>query len=180
MIEWKKLNAPFDENTARSLEAGEAFLISGTLLTARDRAHKMISDIIKDGAKPPVNLEGQLLYYLGPSPAPPGKIIGSAGPTTSSRMDPFTDMMLRLGIRGMIGKGRRSGDILQLLPYYGAVYFSTFGGAGAYLNRRIVSAEIAAFEELGPEAIFRLEVKDFPVILVNDSSGGDLYADSDA
>lgn len=176
MINWKKLKVPFCEDTARSLETGEAFLLSGTLYTARDRAHKMITDIYEEGGDLPVNLEGQILYYMGPSPAPPGKIIGSAGPTTSSRMDRFTEVMLKLGIRGMIGKGRRSGDLIQLLPYYGAVYFSAFGGAGAYLSKKIVSIEVAAFEEFGPEAIFRLKVDGFPVILINDASGGDLYA----
>lgn len=177
MIKWKKLDTPADENALRSLETGDAVMISGVIYTARDRAHQMISEMTAAGFELPIDLSGHIIYYSGPSPAPPGRVIGSAGPTTSGRMDPFTEMMLKLGVRGMIGKGKRSREVRELFPYYGAVYFSAFGGAGAYLSERIISSRVAAFEELGPEAVYEFIIRDFPVIVINDTTGGDIYED---
>lgn len=174
-VEWRTIGTPFTEELVDSLTAGDHVLLTGTIYTARDLAHRRIAEMAERGESLPFDMTGQVIYYTGPSPAPPGRPIGSAGPTTSSRMDPFTDAMLRLGMRGMIGKGRRERLIREILSWYRAVYFATFGGAGAYLAMRIKEAEVAAFEDLGPEAVYRLRVEEFPLIVANDAHGGDLY-----
>ena len=173
--EWKRIETPLTEELADSLAAGDRVLLSGWVYTARDQAHRRIAGMAERGEPLPFDLAGQVIYYTGPSPAPPGRPVGSAGPTTSSRMDPFTDAMLRLGVRGMIGKGVRDRHVREILSWYRAVYFATFGGAGAYLAMRIREAGIAAFEDLGPEAVYRLRVEEFPLIVANDAHGGDLY-----
>jgi len=177
MSGWRKIEPPLSEAVIGSLESGDRLLLSGVVYTGRDQAHRRIREMIERNEKLPVDLSGQVIYYTGPSPAPPGMVIGSAGPTTSARMDSFTDSMLKLGVKGMIGKGRRDHDTRELLVWYGAVYFCTFGGAGAYLAARVLESEVVAFGDLGPEAMFRLRVEDFPVIVVNDANGGDLYED---
>jgi fumarate hydratase subunit beta len=177
MSGWRKIETPLREEVIESLASGDRLLLSGVVYTARDQAHGRIRALVERNEKLPVDMSGQIIYYTGPSPAPPGMVIGSAGPTTSARMDSFTDCMLKLGVKGMIGKGKRDHDTRELLAWYGAVYFSTFGGAGAYLAERIREAETVAFGDLGPEAMFRLRVEDFPVIVINDMHGGDLYED---
>ena len=172
---WESIEVPASAEAIKAMRAGKLYLLQGTIFTARDKAHQRIASMVAAGEEPPVDLKGQMVYYVGPSPAPQGKVIGAAGPTTSYRMDPFTETMLKLGVRGMIGKGTRSEETRLLLQRFGAVYFSSFGGAGAYLSKRIVAASVVAFEDLGPEAIYRLELKDFPVVVVNDSEGGYLY-----
>ncbi|MBN1533081.1 MAG: fumarate hydratase C-terminal domain-containing protein [Spirochaetes bacterium] len=170
-----RIITPLSEETVRGLRAGDRVLLSGTIYSARDRAHQRLQELEERGSDFPFNIKGEVLYYTGPSPARPGRIIGSAGPTTSYRMDPFTSMVLSRGLKGMIGKGRRGPDTREMLRQWRAVYFGTYGGAGAYLSERIVSAQVIAFEELGPEAVFRMEIKDFPLIVINDTFGGDLY-----
>jgi fumarate hydratase subunit beta len=174
-VNWETVHLPLSDDTIARLRAGDQLLLTGTVYTARDRAHAMIADLLAKGAPAPVNFSGSVIYFVGPTPPPAGKIIGSAGPTTSSRMDPFTEMMLSLGVKGFIGKGKRSEAVRKLLCRYRAVYFATYGGAGAYLSKRILSSEIVAFPELGPEAMYRYEVKDFPVIVANDIYNGDLH-----
>jgi len=177
MSGWRKIEAPLSDQVITSLKSGDRLLLSGIVYTARDQAHRRLSAIAERNERLPVNLSGQIIYYMGPSPAPPGMVIGSAGPTTSARMDAFTEPMLKLGVKGMIGKGKRSSETRGLIARYRAVYFSTFGGAGAYLAVRIRESEAVAFEDLGPEAMFRLRVEEFPIIVVNDIHGGDLYED---
>jgi fumarate hydratase subunit beta len=174
---WRKIETPLSGDVIESLNTGDCLLLSGIVYTARDQAHDRLRAIAERNEKIPVDLSGQIVYYMGPSPAPQGMVIGSAGPTTSSRMDSFTEPILKLGVKGMIGKGRRDRDIRELMGWYRAVYFSTFGGAGAYLAMRVRESAVVAFEDLGPEAMFRLRVEDFPVIVVNDVHGGDLYED---
>ncbi|MBX5446323.1 Fe-S-containing hydro-lyase [Sphaerobacter sp.] len=177
-MEPKRITAPLDADTATRLRAGDAVLINGTLLTARDAAHKRLTEALASGEALPVDLRDQIVYYVGPTPARPGAIIGSAGPTTSGRMDPYTPALLAAGLRGMIGKGHRSPVVRDAIVRHGAVYFAAVGGAGALLARRITAAEVVAYPDLGPEAIHRLTVVDFPAIVVNDAHGGDLYADA--
>jgi len=174
---WKSIQTPLDGETVAGLRAGERVLITGIVYTARDRAHARISEMVQRGESLPIDLKGSILYYTGPSPAPSGGVVGAAGPTTSSRMDPFTEVMLDLGVRGMIGKGRRGREAKELMRARNAVYFAAFGGAGAYYALRVVESSVAAFGDLGPEAIYRLRVKDFPVIVINDIHGGDFYED---
>jgi fumarate hydratase subunit beta len=175
VIKWKTISAPLNDSEISGLQSGDAVLINGVIFTARDKAHQRFAQIHASGEPLPIDLSGQIIYYAGPSPAAPGKVIGSAGPTTSGRMDPFTDLMLQLGIKGMIGKGGRSREVKELFPYYSALYMSSIGGAGAYISTKIISSEIVAFEDLGPEAVYRLEVAGFPAIVINDIHGGDLY-----
>jgi len=175
MSEARRITTPLDDGAVRGLRAGDRVLLSGTVYSARDRAHQRLQEMQDQGKDFPVELNGTVLYYTGPSPTRPGRIIGSAGPTTSYRMDPFTGMVLARGVKGMIGKGRRGPETKELLRRWGAVYFGTYGGAGAYLSERIVSAQVIAFDDLGPEAVYSLEVKDFPLIVINDAFGGDLY-----
>ena len=171
----KYIKAPLDAETARSLRAGDYVYISGTIYTARDEAHKRMQEALNAGEKLPVELEENIIYYLGPTPARPGRVIGSAGPTTSSRMDKYTPQMLDLGLRGMIGKGKRTQEVRDAIVRNGAVYFAAVGGAGALLSRQIIKSEVIAYEDLGTEAIRKLEVENLPVIVVIDSEGTDLY-----
>jgi fumarate hydratase subunit beta len=173
----KKIRLPLTDKMISDLKAGDAAFISGTLYTARDAAHKRLVEALDHGEPLPFNIKGQTLYYVGPSPAPPGHVIGSAGPTTSSRMDEFTPRLLAAGLKGMIGKGPRSAEVKEAMKKYRAVYFAALGGAGALLSKCIVSAEVVAYADLGPEALLRLEVKDFPVTVINDITGRDLYAE---
>jgi fumarate hydratase subunit beta len=145
------------------------------MLTGRDAAHKRLVDLIEKGEELPVDLKGQIIYFVGPTPTRPGEAIGSAGPTTSYRMDAYSPILIERGLKGMIGKGSRSREVVDAMGKYKAVYFAAVGGAAALISRRIVSSEVLAYEDLGPEAIRRLEVKDFPVIVVNDTQGNDLY-----
>jgi len=174
-MEWKHISTPVDDNTIASLKCGDPCLITGKILTARDKAHERIRQMIAADEPLPFDLKGELLYYVGPSPAKEGMVIGAAGPTTSSRMDPFSEMILELGIKGMVGKGRRDSLTRELLVKHRAVYFSSIGGAGAYLSRRIKSSRVVAFEELGPEAVFELYVEEFPAVVAIDINGEDIY-----
>ncbi len=170
-----RVSLPLDDATARSLRVGDRVLLSGIVYTARDAAHRRMVDTLERGEPLPIPLEGQVIYYVGPSPARPGEIIGSAGPTTSTRMDSFTPTLLRHGLKGMIGKGSRSAAVRQALEESGAVYFVTVGGAAALIARRIKDVELIAYPDLGTEAIYRLRVEDFPAVVANDCFGGDLY-----
>lgn len=171
----RHITAPLQQDTVRSLRAGDYVYITGTIYTARDAAHKRMSETLDEGGKLPFDLEGNVIYYMGPSPAREGRTIGSAGPTTASRMDKYTPRLLDMGLKGMIGKGKRSEDVRQAVIRNGAVYFAAVGGAGALLSRSIESSEVIAYDDLGTEAIRRLQVKDFPVIVVIDSVGNNLY-----
>ncbi len=171
------IQLPLTLESIKPLQAGDVFLLTGRLLTARDAAHKRLIAELESGQKPPIDLKDETLYYVGPAPAKLGQPLGPAGPTTSGRMDPFTPQLLKLGVRGLIGKGYRSDRVKQALIEHNAVYFAAVGGAAALLARQITSAEVVAYADLGTEAIRRLEVEDFPVIVVNDCHGGDAYAD---
>ncbi|OGS20050.1 MAG: fumarate hydratase [Elusimicrobia bacterium RIFOXYA2_FULL_39_19] len=170
-----KITTPITKETVKSLKAGDRVFISGTIYTARDTAHKRIFELIANKEKLPFELEGAVIYYVGPSPAKPGQVIGSAGPTTSSRMDSFTPILLEKGLKGMIGKGKRSPDVIKAIKKYKAVYFAATGGAAALLAKTVKDSDLIAFFELGTEAIYKLEVKDFPAIVINDMYGNDLY-----
>ncbi len=170
-----KIKAPLDEKTVLSLKAGDTAEISGTIYVARDAAHKRMVEALDRGEKLPFDPEGAVIYYMGPSPAKPGQVIGSAGPTTSGRMDPYTPRLLSIGVKGMIGKGNRSQVVKEAIQKYKAVYMAAIGGAAALLRKRIVRSEPIAYEDLGAEAVLRLEVEDFPVTVINDVHGNDLY-----
>ena len=161
----RKIVLPLTKDIIKTLKQGEIVLLSGPVLTARDAAHKRLRDALKEGKKIPVVLKGETIYYVGPSPHRKGEVIGSCGPTTSSRMDPFTPLLLKHGLIGMIGKGERSKEVNLAIKKHKAVYFITIGGAGAYLSEKVKSAKVVAYKDLGPEAIYRLEVRDFPVIV---------------
>lgn len=176
----RRLNLPLSDDDVAALQAGDRVLLCGTLLAARDAAHQRFAEALARGQPLPVDLAGQVLYYVGPTPARPGGVIGSAGPTTASRMDPFTPALLALGLKGTIGKGGRSPEVVEAMRRYRAVYFGAVGGAGALLSRCIRAAEILAYEDLGPEAVRRLVVEDFPVIVVNDIEGRDLFQEGRA
>jgi len=169
------LTTPLSEEDTRGLKAGDVVYLSGVIYTARDAAHKRLVDLIEKGEELPFDLEGSVIYFVGPTPPKPGDPIGSAGPTTSYRMDSFSPTMLKNGSRGMIGKGKRSQEVKDACVEYGGIYFGATGGAGALLGKRIKSAEVIAYPELGPEAVRRIEVEDFPVTVVNDTHGNDLY-----
>lgn len=171
----KKISLPLTDAVIEALRAGDSVLITGVLFTARDTAHKRLFEALKKGEFLPVDLKGQIFYYAGPTPARPGKPIGSIGPTTSYRMDPYTPLLIENGLKGMIGKGSRSDAVIQAMMKFKAVYFGAIGGAAALMARSVKKAETVAFEELGPEAIVRLTVEDFPAVVVNDCRGGDLY-----
>ncbi|NQT32824.1 MAG: fumarate hydratase C-terminal domain-containing protein [Candidatus Omnitrophica bacterium] len=175
MSKTKHMQTPLDKKAINSLKAGEEVLLSGTIYTARDQAHMRLSGLITEGGKLPLELTGQVIYYCGPAPAKTGPI-GSCGPTTSGRMDPFTPMLLDAGLKGMIGKGRRSQEVADAIKKNGAVYFIAPGGAGAYLREKVISCVTVAFEDLGPEAIYKLEVKDFPLVVGIDTEGKDIYS----
>lgn len=171
----KTIRTPLDDGTARSLRAGDEVRISGVLYAARDAAHARLTALIRDGKPLPFDLRGAVIYYVGPTPAGPGMACGSAGPTTSGRMDPATPALLDRGLKGMIGKGTRSPEVVESMKRNGAVYFAAPGGAGALLAKRVLSAETVAWEELGPESLKRLEVEDFPAVVAVDCRGGNLY-----
>jgi fumarate hydratase subunit beta len=167
---------PFGDKQARSLRAGDVVLLSGRIYTARDAAHARLCDCIEQGKDLPLSLNDQILYFTGPTPAKPGSIIGSAGPTTSARMDSYSPLLIQhTGLRGMIGKGDRSGQVIFAMKKYGCVYFAATGGAGALIAQSILKAEIVCYEDLGPEAVFRLTIKNFPLIVAIDSTGNSLY-----
>lgn len=171
----RHITAPFDKATAESLEAGDMVYITGTIYTARDAAHKRMSDALDADGQLPIDIAGQVIYYMGPSPAREGRPIGSAGPTTSGRMDKYTPRLLDLGMAGMIGKGRRTQDVRDAIVRNHAVYFAAIGGAGALLSKCITESTVVAYDDLGTEAIRRLHVENFPCIVVIDSKGQDMY-----
>jgi len=157
------------------LKVGDKIFFSGTIYTARDQAHKRLAEAIKKGQRLPIDLKGAIIYYCGPTKTPKGKVIGSCGPTTSSRMDEFTPILLKAGLAGMIGKGSRSQEVIRAIKKYKAVYFLTYAGCGALLSKYVKKAKLVAYRDLGPEAIYQLEVKDFPLIVGIDTRGGNIY-----
>jgi len=173
----KEVIPPLSDADVEALTAGDHVRITGVLYTARDAAHARLLPLIEAGEALPIDVRGQIIYYTGPSPARPGHIVGSIGPTTGGRMDKFTPRLLSLGLKGTIGKGHRSDAVKAALREHKSVYFGAIGGAGAVLSRFIKSLEVVAYEDLGTEAIRRLEVDDFPAIVINDCHGGDLYQD---
>ncbi len=174
-MEFKQIHTPMSDEDIMSLKAGDNLYITGIIYTARDAAHKKLIDLMENGDSLPLNLKGQVIYYVGPTPAKPHQVIGSAGPTTSGRMDAYTPRMLANGMKACIGKGSRSKEVKEAFCKYGGVYLAAVGGAGALLSKKITNCEMVAYPELGPEAIHRLEVKDFPVTVINDAHGNDLY-----
>jgi len=174
-MEAKRITTPLSDEDIRGLSAGEEVLISGPILTGRDQAHKRLCELIDAGRELPVELQGQVIYFVGPTPAPKGRPIGAAGPTTSSRMDTFSPKLIAKGLKGMIGKGYRSDEVRVALKENCAVHFTTVGGAGALLSKQIVKAEVIAYEDLGTEAIRKLEVKDFPAVVAYDANGQTVY-----
>lgn len=175
MIESKQITTPLTDEVISNLRAGDKVEITGILYTARDAAHKRLVQMIKDGENLPFDIRGQVIYFVGPTPAKPGMIIGSAGPTTSGRMDPYSPYLIERGLKGMIGKGARSKDVIESMIKHRCVYFAAIGGVASLLSKRIKKAEVIAFEDLGPEAIRMLQVEAFPAIVINDIYGGDLY-----
>lgn len=171
----KHITVPFDKETARSLKAGDYVYLTGVIYTARDAAHKRMDEALNNGDKLPIDIEGNVIYYMGPSPAREGRPIGSAGPTTATRMDKYTPRLLDMGLTGMIGKGKRQPKVKEAIVRNNAVYFAAVGGAGALLSQRILKSDVVAYDDLGTEAIRRLEVENFPVIVVIDPEGNDLY-----
>jgi len=171
----KKINTPLLKKETEKLKAGEKVLLSGVIYTARDQAHKRLAEAIEKGRALPFALRGQVIYYCGPTPRPKGRIIGSCGPTTSSRMDAFTPVLLKAGIAGMIGKGRRAERVLEAIKKHRAVYFLAYAGCGALISGYVKKMELVAFGELGPEAIYRLEVRDLPLIVGIDTNGKGIY-----
>ena len=176
MTEFINLKTPVSDSTIEKLKTGDKVRISGVLYTARDSAHKRLIEMIESGKDLPFDLKGQLLYYVGPTPARPGQAIGSAGPTTSYRMDTYAPTLIKMGLKGTIGKGSRSKEVIEAMKRYKAVYFAAVGGAAALIAKTIKKVEIIAFEDLGTEAIRKMEVEDFPAIVVNDTKGNDLYS----
>ena len=170
------LTLPGDTNRFQELNAGDFVSISGTIITARDAAHKRLTEMLNQGKYLPVDIKNQTIFYTGPTPTQPGKIIGSCGPTTSTRMDSFTPLLLQNGLKGMIGKGPRSQKVIQAMMETGGVYFYAFGGCGALYARKVKSMAILAFEDLGPEAIFEIQIKDFPVIVAIDNQGNSIFS----
>ena len=171
----RTIQVPISKEDAKSLHAGDYVLLNGTIYTARDAAHKRMYEALAEGKELPLDWKGNVVYYMGPSPAREGRPIGSAGPTTASRMDKYTPQLLDLGLGAMIGKGTRSQAVIDAVVRNGSVYFAAVGGAGALLSQRIKSSEVIAYDDLGTEAIRKLEVRDFPVIVVIDSEGNNLY-----
>jgi fumarate hydratase subunit beta len=170
-----RITAPMDDKMVEQLKAGDQVLITGTIYTARDAAHKRLIESLDKGEKMPFDVNKQVIYYMGPSPAKPGHAIGSAGPTTSGRMDTYAPRLLAMGLKGMIGKGDRSPAVKDAIKKYKAIYFAAIGGAGALISKTILKSEPVAYADLGAEAIRRLQVKDFPATVINDIYGGDLY-----
>ena len=170
------ITTPLNDKIVETLKAGDIVRISGKLLTGRDAAHKKMAELLKEGKELPFDIKGQVIYYVGPTPPKPGSVIGAAGPTTSSRMDSYTPLLIEMGLKGMIGKGYRNNNVVDAMKKHKAVYFGAVGGAGALLSKTIVDSKVLAWEELGPEAVRLLEVKDFPVTVIIDCYGDDLYA----
>ena len=171
----KHITVPFDKETAKTLKAGDYVYLTGVIYTARDAAHKRMDESLNNGDKLPIDIDGNVIYYMGPSPAREGRPIGSAGPTTATRMDKYTPRLLDMGLTGMIGKGKRQPKVKEAIVRNNAVYFAAVGGAGALLSQRILKSDVVAYDDLGTEAIRRLEVENFPVIVVIDLEGNDLY-----
>ena len=171
----KRITTPLDDETVAGLKAGDQVLLTGVVYTARDAAHKRLIALIKEGKELPVDLRGQVIYYVGPAPAKPGDPIGSAGPTTSMRMDPYAPILMEHGMKGMIGKGMRSREVRDAMVQHRSIYFAAVGGAAALVAKRIKSAEVVAYEDLGPEAIRKLYVEDLPLFVIDDIHGADLY-----
>jgi fumarate hydratase subunit beta len=180
MSEIRKLQASLTQEDVRSLKAGDEVLISGIVYTARDVAHKRLCEMIEAGRELPFELAGAIIYFVGPTPAPPGRIIGAAGPTTSSRMDPFSPMLIANGLKAMIGKGYRGEAVREALKKYGAVHLSTLGGAGALLSKHITASEVIAYEDLETEAVRKLKVIDFPAVVAYDCYGNSVYKQESA
>lgn len=172
-----RLTPPLSDEDVKNLRTGDKVLITGTIYTARDAAHRRLISLLREEKEIPIDLKGQIIYYVGPTPTRPGQIIGTAGPTTSSRMDPYAPKLLALGLKGMIGKGKRSQEVKQALKKYKAIYFAPLGGAAApaLISRTIKKCKVVAYEDLGAEAIHEFEVENFPVVVVNDIYGGDFY-----
>ena len=170
-----KITTPLTREQARKLKSGDSVLLSGVIYTARDAAHKRLCELVAQGKELPMDVKDSIIYFVGPTPARPGEAIGSAGPTTSYRMDAYSPTMIAQGQTGMIGKGKRSPEVIAAMKEHGAVYFGAIGGCGALLSKCIKKAEVIAYDDLGAEAIRRLEVEDFPVIVIIDSEGNNLY-----
>jgi fumarate hydratase subunit beta len=171
----KKIKLPLTDNVIRDLRAGDNILLTGVMYVARDAAHKRIVEALNRGEVPPFSIRGQTIYYMGPTPAKPGQVIGSAGPTTSGRMDRYSPRLIAAGLKGMVGKGMRSTEVKEAMKKYGAVYLAAIGGTGALISKTIKKAEVVAYAEMGAEAVLRIEVEDFPATVINDVYGGDLY-----
>ncbi|MGI6687462.1 MAG: Fe-S-containing hydro-lyase [Christensenellales bacterium] len=170
------VNLPLSEETVRSLKAGDQVLLTGSVLTARDAAHKRLIALLDEGKPLPVELAGETIYYVGPAPARPGRAVGPAGPTSSYRMDPYTPRLLALGLKGMIGKGERGDEVIAAIKAHGAVYFGAVGGSAVLISRSIQKSEVVAYPDLGAEAIHRFYIKDFPAVVAIDAQGNNLYA----
>ena len=175
MTDTHVLTTPLTEEDVAALRAGDRVRLSGVVYTARDAAHRRMIECLERGERLPIPIDGQVIYYVGPSPAPPGKVIGSAGPTTSCRMDPYVERLLALGLKATIGKGGRSPQVVEAMKRHGAVYLAAIGGAAALIASSIKECEVLAYEDLGPEAVRRLVVEDFPAIVANDIYGGNVY-----
>ena len=171
----RNIRVPFEEGILKTLKAGDLVSLTGTIYTGRDQTHRRLCALLDEGKPLPLDLQGQLLYYVGPSPAKPGQVIGAAGPTTSYRMDAYTPRLLELGMVATLGKGARGLPVREAMKKHGAIYMATFGGAGALLSKCIRKSELVAFEDAGPEALFRFEVEDFPAVVINDLEGNDYY-----
>lgn len=171
----KRINTPLDKKEVEKLKAGEEVLLSGIIYTARDQAHQRLSEAIKKGQRLPLALRGETIYYCGPTQTPRGKVIGSCGPTTSARMDKFSPLLLKVGVKGMIGKGSRAKEVIAAIKKYKAIYFLTFAGCGALLSKFIKKSKRVAYRDLGPEAVYALKVKDFPLIVAIDSKGNNIF-----
>lgn len=180
MGDTRRITLPFTDDIVRGLRAGDALLLTGTIYVARDAAHKRMIEALDRGDPLPIDIRGATIYFMGPTPARPGRPMGSAGPTTASRMDPYSPRLVELGLKAMIGKGQRSATVRESLRAHNAVFLGGIGGAGALLSKAIVSAEVIAYDDLGPEALRRLEVKDLPVTVVDDATGRDLYEEGRA
>ena len=179
MSEPIRLKTPLSNEDVERLKIGDRVLITGVIYTGRDAAHKRLFDLLRDGKDLPFDIRGQIIYYVGPTPAKPGQVFGSAGPTTSYRMDAYAPSLIERGLKGMIGKGMRSVAVKEAMKKHKAVYLAATGGAGALLAKRVKKAQVVAYEDLGPEAIRRLEVEDLPVIVINDVNGNDLYIEGE-
>jgi len=172
-----ELTTPLSNEDVEKLNIGDKVYLNGTIYTGRDAAHKRLVDLVNEGKELPIDIKGQIIYYVGPAPAKPGKPIGSAGPTTSYRMDAYAPTLMELGMKGMIGKGNRAPEVVEAMKKHKTVYLGATGGAGALIAKSIKKAEIVAYEDLGPEAIRKLEVENFPVVVINDTRGNDLYVE---